>query len=97
MPITNTSKQPWLAIAAWILVGALFIWQPLESFFEPGHQAYLLVAAGYALFVLLMCISIFMDAPINRGRFTRRQIIVSKVAPFAARGISAVGLWLRWA
>ena len=95
MHITNAFKQLWLPIMLWVLFGGWITWQALSSFFERGYRAYLLVAAGYLLCTLFMCISIYISAPMHRERFSRRQIIVAKVAPFAALGISVIGLWLR--
>jgi hypothetical protein len=96
MHIANAHKQPWLGIIAWVLLGGWITWDQLSSYFERGDTAYLVMAAGYALFTFFLCISIFVDAPANRERFTRKQILIAKIAPFAALGITFIGLWLRW-
>lgn len=95
MQISKAHKGPWLGIALWVLLGGWITWDQVSSYLERGHPAYILMAAGYALFTLLMCTSFFMDDPANRERFTRRQLFIAKLVPFVALGLVFIGLWWR--
>ena len=82
-------------IAAFVALGGFFTWAPLSIYFERGHRSNLVMAAGYALFTLFLCISVYMRSPANRDRFSRKQMIAAKVAPWLGLGIVGVALWLR--
>ena len=76
--------------------GSWLVWQPLSNYFSSGHLAYLLTSAGYVLFTVLICISGFVNAPSNQGRFSKKQRTVAKITPFFALGIALTGVVLRW-